>query len=46
VTGTPIDLGRIVDVGHPQRRATYELREIGHPDLSDALAPVLSRLGA
>lgn len=46
VTGTPIDLGRIVDIGHPLRRATYELREIGHPDLTDVLAPVLSELEA
>jgi predicted GTPase len=45
VTGTPIDLGRIVDVGHPLRHATYELREVGHPDLADVLAPVLSRQG-
>jgi predicted GTPase len=45
VAGTPIDLGRLVDVGHPLRRATYELREVGHPDLADALAPILSRLG-
>jgi len=45
VTGTPIDLGRIVDVGHPLRHATYELREVGHPDLADVLAPVFSRRG-
>jgi predicted GTPase len=41
VTGTPIDLGRLLDVGHPLRHATYELREIGHPDLADTLAPLV-----
>ena len=40
VTGTPIDLGRLLDLGHPLRHATYELREIGHPDLADVLAPL------
>jgi predicted GTPase len=38
VTGTPIDLARLVDVGRPVRRATYELREVGHPTLADVLA--------
>ncbi len=44
VTGTPIDLGRLLDPGHPLRRATYELREIGHPDLADVLAPLLQQV--
>ncbi len=43
VSGTPMDLGRLVDPGHPMRRATYELREIGAPTLADALAPYLAR---
>jgi predicted GTPase len=41
VTGTPIDLGRLLEIGHPLRHATYELREIGHPDLADTLAPLV-----
>jgi predicted GTPase len=41
VTGTPVDLGRLIDTAHPVRHATYELREIGHPDLPDVLAPLL-----
>jgi predicted GTPase len=41
VTGTPVDLGRLLDVGHPLRHATYELAELGRPDLTDALAGVL-----
>ncbi|MGZ8734671.1 MAG: cyclic 2,3-diphosphoglycerate synthase [Acidimicrobiia bacterium] len=37
VTGTPVDLAHLIDVRHPLRHATYELCEIGHPDLADAL---------
>ncbi len=39
VIGTPIDLGRLIDIGHPVRRVTYELREVGSPTLADVLAP-------
>ncbi len=38
VIGTPIDLSRLVDVGHPARRATYVLAEQGSPDLAEVLA--------
>lgn len=41
VIGTPIDLSRLVDVGHPHRRATYVLAERGSPDLAEVLAPHL-----
>jgi predicted GTPase len=44
VTGTPIDLGRLIESRHPILHATYELREIGEPTLEDALAPVLERI--
>jgi predicted GTPase len=43
VTGTPIDLRRIMNVDKPVRRATYELREIGTPTLGDVLAPLIRR---
>jgi predicted GTPase len=50
VAGTPIDLGRILDPGHPLRRVTYELEEIGAPNLSTVLDPFIrtwtSRTGA
>lgn len=39
VAGTPIDLGRLIDVGHPLRAVRYELREIGTPTLEDVLMP-------
>jgi predicted GTPase len=41
VSGTPVDLGRLLDVGHPLRQATYELRELGRPDLADVLTDVV-----
>jgi predicted GTPase len=37
--GTPMDLGRLVDLGHPVRRVSYALSETGTPTLSDLLAP-------
>jgi predicted GTPase len=43
VTGTPIDLGRLLDVRHPIRHATYELEEVGTPTLADVLAPLVER---
>lgn len=41
ITGTPVDLGRLISVRHPIRHATYELRELGRPNLEDALKPIL-----
>jgi hypothetical protein len=40
VTGTPIDLGRLIHSRHPIRHARYELEEVGRPTLADVLAPV------
>jgi predicted GTPase len=37
VVGTPIDLTRWITIFAPVVRASYELQEIGHPDLSEAL---------
>jgi hypothetical protein len=37
VVGTPIDLTRWIKIFPPVVRASYELQEIGHPDLGDAL---------
>jgi hypothetical protein len=38
-----MDLARLVDLGHPVRRATYELRDVGSPTLADALVPWVER---
>jgi predicted GTPase len=43
VIGTPMDLARLVDLGHPSRRVSYELREIGSPTLKDVLDPLANR---
>jgi len=39
--GTPIDLRRLMEIGKPAQRVTYELKERGKPDLKDALAGIL-----
>ncbi len=39
--GTPIDLRRLITIGRPAQRVTYELRERGKPELKDALAGLL-----
>jgi len=41
VTGTPVDLGRLIATRHPLRRARYELQEVGRPTLADVLSPLL-----
>jgi predicted GTPase len=41
VTGTPVDLARLVDSRHPIRHVRYELEEIGQPTLAELLAPIL-----
>jgi predicted GTPase len=37
VSGTPIDLTRIIKVNKPMQRVRYELQEIGVPTLEDVL---------
>jgi predicted GTPase len=44
VSGTPIDLARIVETRKPIRRARYELEEVGQPTLADVLAGTLRSL--
>lgn len=46
VTGTPVDLGRIVELGHPTRHARYRVRELGKPTLEDVLEPWIEAWGA
>jgi len=40
VTGTPMNLGRLITTRHPIRHARYELSELGRPTLHDVLAPI------
>jgi predicted GTPase len=46
VSGTSVDLGRLIDSKHPIRHATYELRELGSPTLADVLEPIVARVGS
>jgi predicted GTPase len=43
VIGTPIDLARLVDVGHPIRHAVYRSEDVDAPTLADALQPFIDR---
>ncbi|MCU0861754.1 MAG: cyclic 2,3-diphosphoglycerate synthase [Methanomassiliicoccales archaeon] len=37
VSGTPVDLRRVISVNKPIVRVRYELAEIGHPDLAEVI---------
>ncbi len=43
LVGTPIDLGRILEVNKPLVRVRYELREVGAPALADILQQRLAQ---
>jgi predicted GTPase len=43
VTGTPIDLSRLIESKHPIRHVRYELEEIGTPMLEALLAPIVAQ---
>jgi predicted GTPase len=38
ITGTPMNLARLIDIKHPVRHATYAYADDGQPTLADALA--------
>ena len=46
LTGTPIDIGRIIDTGHPVRHASYQSVEVGEPKLSELLSKVIEKIAA
>ncbi len=41
IIGTPIDLRKLVHINKPAVRVTYDLQEIGKPDLHDALKKLI-----
>jgi predicted GTPase len=45
VTGTPIDLARLIRSRHPIRHATYRLEEAGGIPLVDLLEPIVAAAG-
>ncbi len=42
IIGTPIDLRRVAKINQPSVRVTYDLQEIGSPNLDDVLKPFTS----
>jgi predicted GTPase len=40
IIGTPIDLGRLLQIKHPHQRVRYNLQEIGRPTLTEILLEV------
>jgi len=45
VIGTPIDLTRVLEIEKPHTRVTYDLDEIGNPDMDDVLTGFVEVLG-
>jgi predicted GTPase len=43
VLGTPMDLGRLVDLGHSVRRTSYRYEPVGTPSLASVLAPYIEK---
>jgi predicted GTPase len=43
IIGTPIDLGRILNINKPHTRVFYDLHEIGKPDLNTVLDDFIKR---
>jgi predicted GTPase len=41
IIGTPIDLGKVIDIKHPTQRVRYESEEIGRPNFRDVFSRVL-----
>ncbi|MBN2781317.1 MAG: GTPase [Candidatus Marinimicrobia bacterium] len=44
VIGTPIDLRRVIRIKQPSVRVTYDLQEIGKPDLQDILSDLVPKI--
>ncbi len=43
VTGTPIDLARLIRSRHPIRHVRYELEEVGVPVIAEVLEPIVAQ---
>ncbi len=46
LSGTPIDLGRVLKAEKPIIRVRYELQEIGRPNLEEVLGEFLEKTDA
>jgi predicted GTPase len=45
VNGTPADLTRVIDINIPIARVSYELREIGKPDIESIVKDFMEQRG-
>jgi len=43
VIGTPIDLGKLININKPSTRVRYDLQEIGRPNLEDILSEFVKK---
>jgi predicted GTPase len=43
IIATPIDLRRLIKINKPTVRVTYDLKEIGHPNLTDIIKDFIKR---
>jgi predicted GTPase len=43
VTGTPIDLSRLIESRHPIRHVRYELEVVGLPTIAEVVEPIVSQ---
>ena len=46
VTGTPIDLSRLIRSRHPIRHVRYALEEVGRPTIAEVLEPIVAQATA
>jgi predicted GTPase len=46
VTGTPIDLTRLIEVRHPIRHVRYALEEVGQPTIAEVLQSIVTQAKA
>jgi len=44
IIATPVDLRKVITINKPATRVTYELQEVGKPDLEDILSHFLQKL--
>ncbi len=45
IIGTPIDLNRVIKINKPNTRVTYDLQEIGKPNLEDLVCEFIEKHG-
>jgi predicted GTPase len=44
IIATPVDLARVIRINKPNTRVTYDLQEIGRPNMEDVLADFIKKI--